>query len=111
MGIQQLRIKLEFAEQENRIIALEKEEYKKEMNELKQQNERLMNEKDLHFETKQNMTNDMIFFRTLSVKLDALNGKNDDLNAQIFEYQNIIKQQQSQNEDLQKKQSTKYCND
>jgi len=90
---------LESAQNELTVIQLEKLEYEKELNELKEQNEELTKENDEFYETAEIEQQEILFLRHVSMNVDQ---ENNDLQSQLHRYQQIVKHLRSENQSLQK---------
>eukprot|EP01083_Nonionella_stella_P040122 109071_1 len=103
----ELGIKLETAEQQLAIIGLENAEYKKEINELKQRNEDLMNENGWFVESAKREKQTVSYLQSISEDMDAVSVYNANLNSKVSQYQKSLKILTSSNEYLQKE-NAKY---
>eukprot|EP01083_Nonionella_stella_P186451 682489_1 len=103
----ELGIKLETAEQQLAIIGLENAEYKKEINELKQRNEDLMNENGWFVESAKREKQTVSYLQSISEDMDAVSVYNANLNSKVSQYQKSLKILTSSNEYLQKKKERK----
>eukprot|EP01083_Nonionella_stella_P275907 937161_1 len=84
-------LKLELAQQEIEIIKLEKIEYEKEISNLKEQNEHLLNEKNSYLEMNKLAEEQVSYLRSISSEVNKINDNNEDLHIQISQYQTMVK--------------------
>eukprot|EP01084_Bolivina_argentea_P269946 458902_1 len=100
-------LKLELAQQEIEIIKLEKIEYEKEINQLKQQNEELLQENNSYIEDEKLQKQHMLLLHCSATNTNDINSYNLILNKEIFKYKKLVKSLTLQNAKLQKE-NAKY---
>eukprot|EP01084_Bolivina_argentea_P217897 369879_1 len=89
--LQDTKNKLESVEQENKVIKLEIIEYRKEINNIKQENKKLLQENNELCELIDLEQNKSHHSHSLSAEIELINSYNADLNVQISKYQTLTK--------------------
>eukprot|EP01084_Bolivina_argentea_P318631 552601_1 len=99
--LEDLRIELQLIQQENKIIKLQTIEYEKEIIDLKQQNQILTDKNNKFIGLMRIEEEDLSISYSLTEELNMINTQNEDLVAQIHQYQALTKRLNASNKTLQ----------
>eukprot|EP01084_Bolivina_argentea_P230398 388648_1 len=105
--LQELMIRYESLAQERDVLLIQKEEYKKDIDEVKDKNDQLIEENRSYKELFEIEQRKITFTHMISSNMEDLNVCNQDLTTELIEYKKLIKQLTSENTVL-KNENHKY---